>query len=82
MMNTHINDLQEQLARVCAERDRHREALLRLVVAGVRGGYRDSCGMNIKSHPAFDHAYVVLTCDSEGNNVTSLTRLVDDLGDS
>ena len=27
MMNTHINDLQEQLARVCAERDALREAL-------------------------------------------------------
>jgi len=27
MMNTHINDLQEQLARVCAERDALKEAL-------------------------------------------------------
>lgn len=27
MMNTHINDLQEQLARVCAERDALKDAL-------------------------------------------------------
>ena len=30
-MNTHINDLQEQLARVCAERDALRDALYPLV---------------------------------------------------
>ena len=31
MMNTHVNDLQEQLARVCAERDALRDALYPLV---------------------------------------------------
>lgn len=33
-MNTHINDLQEQLARVCAERDAMREALTTISLVG------------------------------------------------
>lgn len=49
MMNTHINDLQEQLARVCAERDALKLAALTYYVhycqdeAGDRGDLVTGC---------------------------------------